>query len=120
MALSKFLSVLNSSFQDEITQLRQHLSSQPALTHSDPVSLPPTLISLLLPHIHGQSSTSDTSTSQTVTTALTQRVKVLQEENDELYELLKTGETGRLKDDVRALKRLVQKLEAALKGTPQR
>ena len=55
-----------------------------------------------------------------MTTALTQRVKVLQEENDELYELLKTGETGRLKDDVRALKRLVQKLEAALKGTPQR
>lgn len=51
-----------------------------------------------------------------MTTALTQRVKVLQEENDELYELLKSSETGRLKDDVRALKRLVQKLEGALRG----
>lgn len=51
-----------------------------------------------------------------MTTALTQRVKVLQEENDELYELLKSSETGRLKDDVRALRRVVQKLEGALRG----
>ncbi|KAL4242084.1 fl(2)d family protein [Abortiporus biennis] len=104
--------------KDEVTQLRQHLSSQSPSTFSDPISLPPALISLLLPHIHGR-STSATATSQTVTTALTQRVKVLQEENDELYELLKTGETGRLKDDVHALKQVVQKLEGALKESHQ-
>ena len=51
-----------------------------------------------------------------MTAALTHRVKVLQEENDELYELLKVGETGKLKEDVRALRRVVQKLEGALRG----
>jgi hypothetical protein len=51
-----------------------------------------------------------------VAAALTQRVKVLQEENDELYEILKSGETGKLKEDVRSLRRLTQKLEGALKG----
>lgn len=47
---------------------------------------------------------------------LTHRAKVLQEENDELYDLLKVGETGKLKEDVRALRRVVQKLEGALRG----
>lgn len=41
---------------------------------------------------------------------------MLQEENDELYELLKVGETGKLKEDARALRRVVQKLEGALRG----
>lgn len=72
-------------------------------------------MSLLLPHLKPQ-STSATSSSSTVTTALVQRAKILQEENDELYELLRTGETGRLKEDVRALRRVVQKLEGALRG----
>jgi hypothetical protein len=40
----------------------------------------------------------------------------LQEENDELYELLKQGETGKLKDEVRGLRRAVAKLENALTG----
>ena len=73
-------------------------------------------MSLLLPHIIERSDATPTSPSSTATAALTQRVKVLQEENDELYELLKTGETGRLKEDVRSLRRVVQKLEGALKG----
>lgn len=72
-------------------------------------------MSLLLPHLN-QHATLATSGSSSATTALIQRVKTLQEENDELYELLKTGETGRLKEDVRALKRAVQKLEGALRG----
>jgi hypothetical protein len=83
---------------------------------TDPISLPPPLISLLLPHINDRSSAAAPSSSGTVVQALTQRVKVLQEENDELYELLKTGETGRLKEDVRSLRRVVQKLEGALRG----
>ena len=72
-------------------------------------------MSLLLPHLT-QRGTTASSGSGSVTTALIQRAKILQEENDELYELLKTGETGRLKEDVRALRRVVQKLEGALRG----
>lgn len=50
-------------------------------------------------------------------TALTLRAKLLQEENDELYELLKFGETGKLKEEVKGLRRVVQRLEGALRGT---
>ncbi len=73
-------------------------------------------MSLLLPHLN-QPTSSATTGSSSATTALIQRGKILQEENDELYELLKSGETGRLKEDVRALKRVVQKLQGALRGT---
>ncbi|KAH9951660.1 hypothetical protein B0H21DRAFT_705401 [Amylocystis lapponica] len=102
---------------DEVTHLRQYLSTQPAPSTTDPISLPPALISLLLPHISDR--TPATPTSSTVTAALTQRAKALQEENDELYELLKTGETGKLKEDVRALRLVVQKLEGALRDSHQ-
>lgn len=101
-------------FQDEVTHLRQYLSTQPAPSTTDPISLPPALVSLLLPHIKDHASA--TAASSSATAALTQRAKALQEENDELYELLKTGETGKLKEDVRALRRVVQKLEGALRG----
>lgn len=37
-----------------------------------------------------------------------------------LYELLKTGETGKLKEDVRSLRRVVQKFEGALRGNSRR
>ena len=49
-------------------------------------------------------------------TALAQRAKLLQEENDELYELLKSSETGKLKEEVRGLRRAVNRLETALRG----
>lgn len=52
-----------------------------------------------------------------MTAALTQRARLLQEENDELYNLLKHGETGKLKEEVRGLRRVVDKLEGALRGT---
>ena len=42
----------------------------------------------------------------------------MQEENDELYELLKHSETGKLKDEVCGLRRAVAKLEDALNGVP--
>lgn len=102
--------------QDEVTHLRQYLSNQPTPSNTDQISLPPPLVSLLLPHIKDRSSAATGPTSSTITAALTQRVKVLQEENDELYELLKIGETGRLKEDARSLRRVVQKLEGALRG----
>ncbi|THH12539.1 hypothetical protein EW146_g7602 [Bondarzewia mesenterica] len=103
---------------DEVTHLRQYLSIQPGPSTTDPVSLPPTLVSLLLPHINaGANDASANFSSSTVTTALTQRAKLLQEENDELYEILKNGETGRLKEEVRGLKRVVDNLETALRGS---
>lgn len=40
---------------------------------------------------------------------------MLQEENDELYELLRYNETGKLKEEVRGLRRLVQRLQGALR-----
>jgi hypothetical protein len=43
----------------------------------------------------------------------------LQEENDELYDILKKGETGKLKEEVRGLRRVVNRLEGALQGEPQ-
>ncbi|KZT74305.1 hypothetical protein DAEQUDRAFT_720468 [Daedalea quercina L-15889] len=103
---------------DEITNLRHYLSTQPPPSVTDPVSLPPALVSVLLPHIRDH-ALSASSASNTVTAALTQRCKTLQEENDELYDLLKAGETGKLKEDVRALRRVVQKLEGALKESHQ-
>lgn len=51
-----------------------------------------------------------------MTSALTQRVKTLHEENDELYNLLKKSETGRLKEEVHSLTRVVTKLDGALRG----
>jgi hypothetical protein len=97
--------------------LRQYLSSQPGPSTTDPVTLPPTLISVLLPHIHIASAGPDvTASSNTVTAALTQRSRLLQEENDELYDILKQGETGKLKEEVRGLRRIVDRLEAALRG----
>lgn len=111
--------VLLALLQDEVAHLRQYLSVQPTPSVTEPISLPPPLVSLILPLINNRESAA-TSSSNTVAVALTQRVKVLQEENDELYELLKSGETGRLKEDVRSLRRVVQKLEGALRGTSRR
>ncbi|RDX55538.1 hypothetical protein OH76DRAFT_1371773 [Lentinus brumalis] len=103
---------------DEVTHLRQYLASQPPPSATEPTTIPPALMSLLLPHLN-QPTSSATTGSSSATTALIQRGKILQEENDELYELLKSGETGRLKEDVRALKRVVQKLQGALRESHQ-
>ena len=72
------------------------------------------MLALLIPHLNDAAS--QNTGSNTVTTALTQRAHLLQEENDELYELLKQSETGKLKDEVRGLRRAVAKLENALTG----
>ncbi|ETW83908.1 hypothetical protein HETIRDRAFT_123637 [Heterobasidion irregulare TC 32-1] len=105
-----------AELNDEVAHLRQYLSTQPGPSKTDPVSLPPALVSLLLPHINTIADDAHAgSRSSTVTTALTQRAKLLQEENDELYELLKSGETGRLKEEVRGLRRAVDRLEMALR-----
>ncbi|KAF8351346.1 hypothetical protein F5887DRAFT_937051 [Amanita rubescens] len=106
-----------ANLTDEVSVLRQFLSSQPAPLTSDPLTLPPSLVSLLLPHI--ASSSGAAPRSGTVTAALTQRAQLLQEENDELYEILKNGETGHLKEEARGLRRVVDRLEKALRQSHQ-
>ncbi|KAN0097488.1 hypothetical protein V8E55_001934 [Tylopilus felleus] len=105
----------------EVSRLRQFLTVQPQPSTSDPITLPPTLMSVLLPHVDKAASTGGLagSSSSTVSTALTQRVRLLQEENDELYDLLKHGETGKLKEEVRGLQRVVDRLESALRESHQ-
>ncbi|KAI9512208.1 hypothetical protein F5148DRAFT_1164818 [Russula earlei] len=73
---------------DEANALRQHLSTQPSPSLTEPF----------------------------VRSSSTTRAKLLQEENDELYELLKSSETGKLKEEVRSLRRVVNRLETALRG----
>lgn len=51
-----------------------------------------------------------------MTAALTQRTRILQEENDELYGMLRVSETGQLKEEVSGLKKTVTRLNRALKG----
>ncbi|KAJ4478245.1 hypothetical protein J3R30DRAFT_2880072 [Lentinula aciculospora] len=106
---------------DEVSRLRLYLSTQPPPSTTEPVTLPPTFASLILPHISHLSQTADAaeSSNSTTTAALTQRVRVLQNENDELYDILKRGETGRLKEEVQSLKRIVHKLEGALRESHQ-
>lgn len=102
--------------KDELTNLRQYLNTQPGPSSLDTISLPAPLLALLLPHLNA-SDAQVASSSSTVAVALTQRVRLLQEENDELYELFKSTETGRLKEEVRGLRRAVTRLETALRGT---
>ncbi|KAF8663463.1 hypothetical protein AX16_001033 [Volvariella volvacea WC 439] len=102
---------------DEVTQLRQYLTTQAGPSSIDTISIPPNYASLLLPYIANDPAAHPTSGSSTVTAALTQRARLLQEENDELYELLRFSETGQLKEEVRGLRRVVVRLEAALRGT---
>ncbi|CAG7848372.1 SubName: Full=Uncharacterized protein {ECO:0000313/EMBL:CCA74979.1} [Serendipita indica DSM 11827] len=52
--------------------------------------------------------------------ALRQRATMLQEENDELYTVLRRAETGRLDEEVKGLRRLVDKLERALRESNEK
>lgn len=52
-----------------------------------------------------------------MTAGLLQRTRVLQEENDELYEILRSSETGKLKEEVRCLTSVTARMERALAGT---
>ncbi|KIM68818.1 hypothetical protein SCLCIDRAFT_1209019 [Scleroderma citrinum Foug A] len=77
---------------------------------------------MLLPHISkvvDPSGSSGSSNSSTVNTALTHRIRLLQEENDELYDVLRHGETGKLKEEVRGLRQVVDRLEGALRESHQ-
>ncbi|KAF8528956.1 hypothetical protein BU17DRAFT_73199 [Hysterangium stoloniferum] len=106
----------NEQLTIEVTSLRRFLTIQTSPSTSEQVTLPPPLLSLLLPFL-AEPSPSDYAPSgaNSVTVALTQRAKLLQEENDELFDLLKHSETGRLKEEVSGLRRAIRKMESALR-----
>jgi len=100
---------------DEVYQLRKYLANQSSPSRSESVSLPPPLLSLLQPYITGQQSPdAQRTSSSTMTAGLIQRTRVLQDENDELYEILRSSETGKLKEEVRCLKKVATRMERAL------
>lgn len=101
-----------SELHDEVARLQVYLPAQPVPSTTTPMSLPPAVSSILLSQL---STGSASSSSSTVAAALTQRARLLQEENDELYELLRFSETGKLKEEVRGLWRLVHRLQSALR-----
>ena len=99
--------------------LRQRLSNKPAPPNTEPLTLPPAWLAFLSPLIQSASETHHGPTlhpSNSVTAALTQRVKLLQEENDELYNMVKHGQVGKLQEELASLRRVVGKLECALQG----
>ncbi|KAF5390709.1 hypothetical protein D9757_002689 [Collybiopsis confluens] len=106
---------------DELSLLKLHLVNQPPPSTTEPITLPPTFASLILKHIPRLPQILDPAGGSTnsTTAALTQRVRVLQDENDELYDILKKEETGRLMEEVQSLKRIVLKLEDALRESHQ-
>ncbi|KAG5648949.1 hypothetical protein DXG03_000298 [Asterophora parasitica] len=85
---------------DELTHLRLSLASHPGPSTSDPVTLPPALVSVILPHLRTTPAAPGATGSNTVNAALAQRARLLQEENDEMYDLLKQSETGKLKEEI--------------------
>ena len=100
-----------------MTTLRRFLATQPTPSTSEPVTLPAPLLSLLLPYMADPLAAEPSGSSfNSVMVALTQRAKLLQEENDELYGLLRRSETGGLKEEVRGLRRAMRRMEGALTG----
>ncbi|KDQ29334.1 hypothetical protein PLEOSDRAFT_1076107 [Pleurotus ostreatus PC15] len=106
-----------AELSDEITRLRQYLARQPGPSTTDPITLPPAYVSILLPQLDAASRPSSTAPGSTVTAALTQKVKALQEENDELYQILQYSETSKLKEEVHVLRSSVTRLESALRAS---
>lgn len=90
--------------------------------------MPPALIQFLAPlalrsansqylsDAAAESGESSVLASTSVTTALKQRVALLQAENDELGELLSSRTIGKLYEENRLMKRNVARLEDALRG----
>jgi len=98
------------------------LSPQPGQSSDAPLNLSSTATAAIAPIIKQAVSAplkhaTSFQSSATVTAALTARLSALQQENEELYGFLKSSTTAKMHEEVRALRRVVQKLEGALKGS---
>ncbi|KDQ20730.1 hypothetical protein BOTBODRAFT_26744 [Botryobasidium botryosum FD-172 SS1] len=100
---------------DDISSLRKYLPNVPPPDPSDLITLPRPVLSLLAPLVSQPPPHGSNSGTSSVTIALTARVRVLQQENDELYELLKCSTAQKLQEEVKVLGTTVKRLERALK-----
>ncbi|GAB1519672.1 hypothetical protein RhiTH_002740 [Rhizoctonia solani] len=99
--------------QDEISSLRQKLPGASDPEDDAVISIPAPVLALLSPLVtHGPS----TGTPAPLSNAITQRLKLLQTENDELYELLRSSELARQREEVVGLRRTIKRLEDQLEG----
>ncbi|KAF8605401.1 hypothetical protein BDV93DRAFT_554771 [Ceratobasidium sp. AG-I] len=100
-----------SSLTDEISTLRRKLPGASDPADDAAICIPPPVLALLAPLIaHGPS----TSSSAPLASAISQRIKLLQAENDELYELLRVSEAARAREEVVGLRKVVKRLEGLL------
>ncbi|KAG8980808.1 hypothetical protein FRB90_007478 [Tulasnella sp. 427] len=109
---------------NEVRLLRRRLPSAGQATPDESVVFPPSVTNLVLPLLSKGNFTGSLTgpagqalsgpASATVTAALTARLAALHLENEELYELLKRGAVGRLREEVRELRVTARKLEGAL------
>ncbi|KAF8759726.1 WTAP/Mum2p family [Rhizoctonia solani] len=91
--------------QDEISSLRQKLPGASDPEDDAVISIPAPVLALLSPLVtHGPS----TGTPAPLSNAITQRLKLLQTENDELYELLRSSELARQREEVVGLRRTIK------------
>jgi hypothetical protein len=108
--------------QTELKTLRIEKKEPPKDEWQSEQAVSKVAMAILLPHLVnernaalGTGSSSGINHSGLVA-ALKQRASMLQEENDELYTVLRRAETGRLDEEAKGLRRLIGKLERSLKG----
>ena len=108
------MSIRSDDWQDEISTLRRKLPGASDPADDAAICIPPPVLALLAPLVaHGPS----TSSSAPLASAISQRLKLLQTENDELYELLRVSEAARAREEVVGLRKIVKRLEGLLAGT---
>ncbi len=108
--------------QSEVSILRKQISESSSHGSSDDQPVSAAAMSILMPHLVNErnallgTGSSTAPTNPGLVAALRQRTTMLQEENDELYNVLRRAETGRLDEEVKGLRLLVGRLERALRG----
>ncbi|CAE6478879.1 unnamed protein product [Rhizoctonia solani] len=106
-----------SALTDEIASLHRKLPGASDPEDDADICIPAPVLALLAPLVtHGPS----TSTPAPLNTAITQRLKLLQTENDELYQLLRASESARQREEVVGLRRTIKRLEGLLEGAEAR
>ncbi|KDN38188.1 hypothetical protein RSAG8_09691, partial [Rhizoctonia solani AG-8 WAC10335] len=102
---------------DEISSLRRQLPGAFDPEDDAAICIPAPVLSLLAPLVtHGPS----TGTPAPLHAAITQRLRLLQTENDELYDLLRASESTRQREEVVGLRRTIKRLEGQLEGAEAR
>ncbi|KAB5596262.1 Pre-mRNA-splicing factor [Ceratobasidium theobromae] len=100
-----------SALTDELSSLQRKLPGTSDPPDDAAICIPSPILALLAPLVaHGPS----TSTPAPLNSAILQRLKLLQTENDELYEHLRTSESTRAREEVVGLRKTVKRLESSL------